>query len=458
MSLSPAEAWDRLLRVARDRVSEQTFRTWLEPAVPQEFTGSRLVVRVADQFAVDWNEKKHAALLSGIAPITLGEPCEIVFKADEERQQRTGQIDLFSPSRAVAAVSAPIPRPILSSRYTFDQFVVGNSNEVAAAAALAVANAPGRMFNPLFIYGATGVGKTHLMQAVAHDIHGRDATQRIVYLSAEQFTNEYIGAIKSNGMPDFRRKFRETDLLLIDDVHVLKGKEATQEEFFHTFNAIYEAGRQIILTSDRAPGDLGGVEARLVSRFQWGMVSDINLPDLELRIAILRKKAELDQLQRTIPDDVIRFLAEHIRSSVRELESAIIRLLAYASLKRREITVALAQEALRDKLRRSPDGTTLEELPPITVDRIQAAIGKQWGVSPEALRSKTRTKLLTVPRQAAMFLCRELLGMHLVDIGAQFGGRDHSTVIHSLERATEQILSDPIFSQHLEAAKRSLTS
>ncbi|MCC6318153.1 MAG: chromosomal replication initiator protein DnaA [Gemmatimonadaceae bacterium] len=457
MSLTPTEAWDRLLRVARDRVSEQTFRTWLEPAVPHEFKAGRLVVRVADQFAVDWNEKKHAALLTALAPVALGEPCEVMFRADEERQQRTGQIDLFSPSRS-SSTPVAIAKPVLSSRYTFDQFVIGTSNEVAAAAAQAVANAPGRMFNPLFIYGATGVGKTHLMQAVAHAINTHDATQRIVYLSTEQFTNEYITAIKSNTMSDFRRKFRETDLLLVDDVHILKGKEATQEEFFHTFNAIYEAGRQIILTSDRPPGDLGGVEARLVSRFQWGMVSDIALPDLELRIAILRKKAELDQLQRTIADDVIRFLAEHIRSNVRELESAVIRLLAYGSLKRREITVALAQEALRDKLRRSTSSNTLEELTPITALRIQETIATQWGVTVDALKSKARTKSLTIPRQAAMYLCRELLGMHLIDIGTAFGNRDHSTVIHSLARASEQLLTDTMFLQRVELAKRALTT
>jgi chromosomal replication initiator protein len=456
MDLSPSEAWNRILRVAKDKVSEQTFRTWLEPAVPQEFTGDKIVIKVADQFAVDWNEKKNAPLLATLAPIALGHPCEVVFKADEERQQRTGQIDLFGPTRQVAA-PVTIPKPALSGTYTFDHFVVGKSNEVAAAAALAVANAPGTMFNPLFIYGATGLGKTHLMQAVAHEIHTRNGTKRIVYLSAEQFTNEYIGALKSNAMPEFRRRFRECDLLLVDDVHSLKGKEATQEEFFHTFNALYESGRQIILTSDRHPQELGALEARLVSRFQWGMVADVEQPDLELRIAILRKKAELDQLQRTISDDVIRFLAEHIRSNVRELEGAIIRLLAYGSLKRREITVAVAQEALRDKLRRSGDGETLEEVPAITVERIQDAVGKQWGVSAEALRSKVRTKTLTIPRQAAMFLCRELLGMHLVSIGEVFGNRDHSTVIHSLDRATEQIQSDPEFQQKLEAAKRDLT-
>jgi chromosomal replication initiator protein len=450
MSLSPSDAWDRLLRVAKDRVSEQTFRTWLEPAVPERLEGGKLVLKVADQFAVDWNEKKHAALLNSLAPVALGEPCIIVFRADEERQRRTGQIDLFSQPKSAAPNSTPAPRPLLSTRYTFEQFVIGKSNEVAAAAALAVANAPGQMFNPLFLYGATGVGKTHLMQAVAHDIHARAPEQRIVYLSAEQFTNEYVMALKSNGMHEFRRRFRETDLLLVDDVHSLKGKEATQEEFFHTFNAIYESGRQIILTSDRHPDSLGSVEARLVSRFQWGMVADIEFPDLELRIAILRKKAELDQLQRNISDDVIR-------SSVRELESAIIRLLAYASLKRRDITLALAQEALRDKLRRSIEGN-LEEVPAITVDRIQLAVAREWSVTAEALRSKSRTKTLTIPRQAAMYLCRELLGMHLVQIGAVFGNRDHSTVIHSLERAADQIATDAIFLQRLESAKRALTS
>lgn len=458
MDLSATEAWDRILRVAKDRVTEQTFRTWLEPAAPEEFTGSRLIVKVADQFAVDWNEKKHAALLSGLAPIALGQPCEIVFRADEERQQRSGQIDLFAAPKTPGAAIAPVPKPSLSASYTFEHFVIGKSNEVAAAAALAVAKAPGQMFNPLFIYGATGLGKTHLMQAVAHELHLENSARRIIYLSAEQFTNEYIGALKSNGMPDFRRRFRECDLFLVDDVHSLKGKEATQEEFFHTFNTLYEAGRQIILTSDRHPQELGSVEARLVSRFQWGMVADIEQPDLELRIAILHKKAELDQLQRAISDDVIRFLAEHIRSNVRELEGAIIRLLAYASLKRREITVAVAQEALRDKLRRSLDGQTLEEVPAITVDRIQTAVAKQWGVSAEALRSKVRTKTLTVPRQAAMFLCRELLGMHLVNIGEVFGNRDHSTVIHSLERAAEQLQTDTIFQQRLQASKRELTS
>ena len=457
MSLSATEAWDRLLRLARDKVSEQTFRTWLEPAVPQEFRDSRLVVRVFDQFAVDWNEKKHSLLLASLAPLALGEPCEVQFRADEERQERTPQMDLFTPKAKAPAPRFTERKLVLSGRYTFDQFVIGKSNEVAAAAALAVAKSPGRVFNPLFIYGPTGIGKTHLMQAVAHEIQAADETLRITYLGAEQFTNEYILAIKNNATRDFRRRFRETDLLLVDDIQFLRNKEATQEEFFHTFNALYEAGRQILLTSDRAPADLSGLESRLVSRFEWGMVADIDLPDLELRIAILRKKAELDQLQRNIPDEVIRFLAEHIRSSVRELESSMIRLLAYSSLKKREITIAVAQEALRDKLRRSVNGK-LDEIPAITVDRIQLAIARQWNVSVDGLRSKTRTKVLTVPRQAAMLLCRELLGLQLIEIGRLFGGRDHSTVIHSLERAADQYKTDTDFQHRFESAKRQLTA
>lgn len=461
MELTAAEAWRRLLDYVKRDMAEQTFRTWLEPATPVEFTGSRLVVRVADQFAADWNESKFAALLDAAAPLVMGHPCHVAFQADEERQTRP-QMDLFSAvpitaTRTYATAKRASAPPVLSARYTFDQFVIGKSNEVAAAAAAAVSQAPGKVYNPLFIYGTTGVGKTHLMQAVAHELLQRNPTLRISNLGAEQFTNEYVNAIQTRTTNDFRRRFRETDLLLVDDVHFLKGKEATQEEFFHTFNTLYENGRQIIMTSDRPPSEIPGIEARLVTRFQWGMVADIELPDLELRIAILRKKSEIDQLQQTIPDEVVRFLAEHIRSSVRELEGAVIRLLAYSSLKRREVTIALAQEALRDKLRRDENGT-LTELTPITPERIQEIVASEWGVTSEGLRSKVRTKALTVPRQAAMFLCRDLLNLQLIEIGQRFGGRDHSTVIHSLERAQVLFNTDATFQTRFLESKRRLTS
>src|SRR6476619_4264234 len=354
MSLTPTEAWKRLLDRARQDIPEQTFRTWLEPTEALSFDGSTICVGVPDQFAADWNESKHADLFATYGPIALGHPIQILFRVNEERKKRS-QMDFFVAPPTTAALTAKSQNSIsdapLSSRYTFDHFVIGKSNELAAAAAHAVAQAPGKVYNPLFIYGDTGLGKTHLMQAIAHELITHNTELRITFVGTEQFTNELIGSIQNHTTSAFRRQFRETDLLLVDDVHFLKGKEATQQEFFHTFNALYEAGRQIVLTSDRPPSEIPGLEGRLVSRFQWGMVADIEMPDFEHRIAILRNKALLDHLELTIPDDVIRFIAEHVRSSVRELEGSMIKLLAYASLKHRDISVEVAREALRDKLR-----------------------------------------------------------------------------------------------------------
>jgi len=457
MTLSATEVWTRLLDRARHELPEQTFRTWLEPTEPLSLDSTTLTIGSPDQFAADWNESKHAELLTNLAPIALGYPLMVVFRVHEERKSRN-QMDFFvSPLPQVNATGqrhkGGINTP-LSDRYTFDHFVIGKSNELAAAATLAVSQAPGKVYNPLFLYGDTGLGKTHLMQAVAHEVLSRHPETRITFIGTEQFTNEMIGSIQNRTMQDFRRRYRESDLLLVDDIQFLKGKEATQEEFFHTFNALYEAGRQIILTSDRVPSEIPGLEARLVSRFQWGMVADIELPDFEHRVAILRNKALLDHLELTIPDDVIRFIAEHVRSSVRELEGSMIKLLAYASLKHREITVDVAREALRDKLRIEPQGSSSREI--LSADTIQALVAREWGVSSEGLRSKTRTKALTVPRQIAMYLMRELLSMQLVEIGGSFGGRDHSTVIHSLERVATRMREEPAFSQRIGRLRASL--
>jgi chromosomal replication initiator protein len=458
MSLSASEAWARLLDRARQEISEQTFHTWLEPTEALDFDGKTISVGTPDQFAADWNDSKHSELLCSLAPIVLGQPVRIAFRVHEDRKRRS-QMDLFVAPQAQLVkpqntLNTETASP-LSTRYTFEQFVIGKSNELAYAAADAVAQAPGRVYNPLFIYGQTGLGKTHLMQAVGHEIQRHAPTTRILYIGTEQFTNEYVAAIQSRTTQDFRRRFRETDLLLVDDIHFLKGKEATQEEFFHTFNALYEAGRQIVMTSDRSPSDIPGIEARLVSRFQWGMVADIELPDLEHRIAILQHKAQLDHLEQTIPEQVIRFIAEYIRSSVRELEGSVIKLLAYASLKHRDVTIDLAREALRDKLRTVETELEIQEstLSPAT---IQKAVAQEWGVTVDGLKSKTRTKTLTAPRQAAMLLCRELLGLQLVEIGNAFGGRDHSTVIHSIERASTSSEKDPAFQQRLTRVRAKL--
>jgi chromosomal replication initiator protein len=448
MSLSPAEVWKLLLTRAQQELPDQTFQAWLQPTEALSLEGGTLFVGAPDQFTADWNESKHSGLLSSYAPIVLGHPLNVAFRVNEERKKRS-QMDFF-----VAPAPTPVQKPItdqignssapLSQRYTFDLFVIGKSNELAAAAALTVSQAPGRVYNPLFIYGDTGLGKTHLMQAVAHETLQRNPNTRITYVGTEQFMNELISSILDRTGADFRRRYRETDLLLIDDVHFLKGrKETTQEEFFHTFNALYEAGRQIVLTSDRPPSEIAGLESRLISRFQWGMVADIGLPDFEHRVAILKQKAQLDRLELTIPDDVIHFIAEHVRSNVRELEGSIIKLLAYASLKHKDITVEVAREALRDKLR-AMEGSQTETNGILNINTIQQAVAKEWGVTVDGLRSKTRTKTLTTPRQIAMYLARELLATQLVEIGNAFGGRDHSTVIHSIEKVQQAVTKDPL--------------
>ncbi|MEO7362511.1 MAG: chromosomal replication initiator protein DnaA, partial [Gemmatimonadaceae bacterium] len=347
MSLTPAELWDRLRKFARQALPEQTYRTWIEPTDAIAVEGDTLIVGAPDQFSADWNESKHADLLASFAGAALGHPITVRFKVAEERLKRQ-QIDMFAQPAPAQIVAAPLKQHSrlstpLNPRYVFDQFVVGKSNEVAAAAAQAAAAAPGKVYNPLFIYGDTGLGKTHLMQGIAHELLRRTPSLRLAYVGTEQFTNEFVSAIQAGQMGDFRRRFREIDLLLVDDVQFLKGKESTQEEFFHTFNAIYEAGRQVVLTSDRPPKEIPGLEARLVSRFEWGMVANIDAPDLEHRVAILKKKASLDHFELMIPDEVIEFIAQHVKSSVRELEGSIIQLLAYGSLKHREISVDLAR-------------------------------------------------------------------------------------------------------------------
>jgi chromosomal replication initiator protein len=459
MEQSAKEAWKRLLDEARRELSDATVRTWLEPAEPIALDDGRLIVGAPDQFAVEWNESKHATLLARAAERVFGRPTAVVFRVQEDRQQRP-QMDFFVAPRegAVATERASANTP-LNERYTFETFVVGKSNELAAAAAHAVAEAPGRTYNPLFIYGATGLGKTHLMQAIAHAVLARNPETRLLYVGAEQFINEVIESIQARTMPEFRRRYRnDIDLLLVDDVHFLEGKEMTQDEFFHTFNALFEARKQMVLTSDRPPKEIPGLEDRLISRFEWGMVADIGQPDLEHRIAILRKKAQQDHLELTIPDDVLRFIAEHVRSSVRELEGCIIKLLLFASLKNREVTIELAREALSDKIRQGEDTGSYGAQPTPSIDRVQEVVARRWGVTPEGLRSKARTKTLTIPRQVAMYLAREMLGMQLVEIGQAFGGRDHSTVIHSVDKVERQMIRDRTFKERIEMARQELSA
>ncbi|HEU4697751.1 MAG TPA: chromosomal replication initiator protein DnaA [Gemmatimonadales bacterium] len=466
MQLSAKEAWKRILEAAHQELSAQTIKTWLEPADPIALDEGRLVVGAPDQFAVEWNESKHADLLSRLAEPIMGRPTSVVFRVQEDRTKRP-QMDFFvqAPPPAAGAGGDGAGRQgnshsqPLNERYTFDTFVIGKSNELAAAAAHAAAVSPGKTYNPLFIYGQTGLGKTHLMQAIAHAVLAREPNTRVLYIGAEQFINDVIESIHSRTMPEFRRRYRsDVDLFLVDDVHFLEGKEMTQEEFFHTFNALYEGKKQIVLTSDRPPKEIPGLEDRLVSRFEWGMVCDVGQPDLEHRIAILQKKQAQDHLETTIPDDVLRFMAEHVRTSVRELEGCIIKLLLYASLKHREISIELAREALSDKIRPAEEGAGNGQRALPTIHRVQEVVARRWGVTPEGLRSKARIKTLTVPRQIAMYLARDLLQMQLVEIGQAFGGRDHSTVIHSVDKVQQQMSRDRQFRERVEHAKQELVA
>ena len=453
---SAKDLWKRILDEATRQLPDKVVRAWLEPTEAVALEDDRLIVAAPDEFAAKWNETNHATLLSRLAEGVLGRPINITFRVQEDRQRRP-QMDFFvtPPVPVAMATQNPSAQP-LNDRYSFESFVIGKSNQLAAAAAHAAVESPGKTYNPLFIYGATGLGKTHLMQAIAHAMLRRRPETRVLYVSAEQFINEVIEGISRRTMPEFRKRYRsDIDLFLVDDVHFLEGKEATQEEFFHTFNALYEGGKQIVLTSDRPPKEIPGLEARLVSRFEWGMVADIGQPDLEHRIAILRKKQEQDHLEMTIPDDVLRFIAEHVRSNVRELEGCIIKLLLYASLKHREVSIELAREALADKIRPGDDSPGSPRSLP-SIDRIQDVVARRWGVTAEQLRSKARIKTLVVPRQIAMYLARDVLQMQLVEIGQAFGGRDHSTVIHSVDKVQRQMSRDRGFRERIESARAEL--
>ena len=339
----------------------------------------------------------------------------------------------------------------LNPRYTFERFVVGPSNDAAVASASAVALAPGRTYNPLFLYGDTGLGKTHLMQAVAHAVLARRLSTRVEYVSAEAFTNDLVAAVQQGAAAVFHERFAKAELLLVDDVHVLAGRTAAQAAFAEVFRVLYESGRQIMLTSDRAPQSLG-LDAVLVGRFKWGRVVDVSRPDAAHRLAIVRAKLRADALGATVSDEVAAFVAEHVRTNVRALEGALVRVVAHAAVRRSAVTVALAGEALRVERPVAP--TTL----------VERAVAAEWtggadgAPSPESLHSKRRTRALVEPRQVAMYLCREVLGMTLTDIGTTFGGRDHSTVIHAVERVKARLEREPAFAVRVERVTARLAS
>ena len=452
MELSAAELWARILESARTGLPEQTFRTWLSGARPSLLTGEELRLEAPSQFHVEWIEDKYGGTLHEIARSVLGRPIRIHFTSSAPSTAR--ELPTLELEHNGAEGIRPPPDPAqpaqlgLNDRYTFERFVVGANNQLASAASRAVADRPAKMYNPLFLYGGTGLGKTHLMHAIGIHILEHTPSTQIAYVPTEQFMNELVTGIQEGSTPEFRRRYRRMDLLLVDDVHVLAGKERTQEEFFHTFNALYDAGHQIVLTSDRPPKEIPGLEERLVSRFEWGLVVDIKPPDYETRVAILRKKAADDDL--TLDDDVIDFIARSCTSSVRELEGAVIKLLAYSSLTHRDVTVALARTALDGMLRGGEDAHRL------TPERIRDVVATRWNVKPAALTSSRRSRDVTEPRQVAMYLIKEILGIPLIQIGKVFGGRDHSTVIHSIRKVEGSLERDRELQDRIEEIRQEL--
>jgi len=455
--LTAAEIWTLILDESRTSINPQTFRTWLQPTEAVAVTDDELVVHAPNRFAVDYIEGQYGSVIRRAAEALFDDPVRVVFRpANSDEETAASLRPEFSPvgranrdekpdrSRTEGPLNLGMP---LNPRYRFDTFVVGNSNQWAHAASLAVAETPAQAYNPLFIYGGVGLGKTHLMQAIGNASMENKKLQRVCYLSAEQFMNQMVEALQHGKTLEFRNTYRRMDLLLIDDVQFLQGKDATQEEFFHTFNALYDAHKQIVLTSDRPPKEIPTLEERLVSRFEWGLVVDIKPPDLETRIAILQDKAAQSAIE--IPQEVLHFIATHVKSNVRELEGSLIRLIAHSSMNGTDITIGLAENVLKNIL------TT--ETVRVTVERIQQDVAREFGVTVDGLKSRKRTKVITLPRQVAMFLCRKMTELPLVEIGQAFGGRDHTTVIHACDKIEAMVHDQRAFRLRVESVRDRLS-
>lgn len=420
-TFSPECVWREVLEIIKSKIPLQSFNTWFQPTTGISMDKETLEVSVPNKFASNWIEEKFSDVVAKAVETHLGTARQVKFIIGS-KNNNPGANGGARPIRKPPPPKAASPNTHLNLRYVFDSFVVGDSNRFAQAAATAVAEAPMQTkYNPLYIYGGVGLGKTHLLQAIGNLARDKYSTLKILYVTSEKFTNDFIEAIARARTSEFARLYRGVDLLLLDDIQFLTGKEATQEQFFHTFNALYQAGKQIVLTSDRTPREIKGMEERLLSRFQCGLVTDIQPPDLETRIAILGQMVESEKL--SVPYDVITYIADNITKNIRELEGSIIRLLAYGSLTRKEIDANLAYEVLKNSF--TNDHT-------ITVDSITNAVCDHFNLQPDQLRSKRKTADLVRARQIAMFLCRKYISTSLKAIGEKFGGRDHSTVIHAL--------------------------
>lgn len=424
--------WENILEKLKKELSKPSFDTWLASTKLIDFTNNTLTVSVPNEFAKDWLENRYFGIIKSTIQNYLNTPVSLIFVADEERQENPA----VDPSR----LNFGLLSHSLNPKYTFDTFVIGNGNRFAHAAALAVAESPAKSYNPLFVYGGSGLGKTHLMHAISHVIVKNYPGMKILYVTGEQFTNELIDSIRYERQVEFRNTYRKIDVLLIDDIQFLAGKEGTQEEFFHTFNTLYEANKQIIISSDRPPKEIPTLEERLRSRFEWGLTTDINPPDYETRIAILRKKAQLENF--AVPDEINTFIASEIQSNIRELEGALSKITAYCMLTNQNITISLAEEILKDMI--PPKNQKI-----ISADLIQKTVADHYKMTIQEFKLKKRTRSVSFPRQIAMYLCRELTDLSLPQIGEKFGGRDHTTVIHAHDKISQMRKADPFIEKSI---------
>jgi chromosomal replication initiator protein len=416
-----ADLWDQILARVEGKVNRHSFATWFRPTSYVSRDGDQLRISVPNAQFRDWLSKNYQGVLTEVLT-ELGHPSlQITFEELPDAAPRS------EPSEAE-------PRH-LNPKYTFESFVVGSSNQFAHAAARAVAEIPSKSYSPLFVYGGVGLGKTHLMHAIGHYILARQKKLNILYISTDRFINEMINAIRFDRLPAFRQKYRAIDVLLIDDIQFIAGKDRTQEEFFHIFNALHDGQKQIVISSDCPPRQIPTLEERLHSRFEWGLIADIQPPDIETKVAILRKKAEAERVE--IPENVALFIASKVRTNIRELEGSLIRLIAYASLTGRDIDLSLAHETLRDLLH--------SEEKPVTIEMIQKFVADHYSLKISDLKARNNSKSVAVPRQIAMYLTKTLTGASLPEIGKDFGGKHHSTVIHSVRKIDDLRKQDPEF-------------
>ncbi len=432
--------WGAVLSYAKDTINPQTFERWFAPCKPRALSRKSFTIEVPNVFHQNWMNDHYGPVIQRILAQNFDKPpkleininpdLEILPKDSDEVAVKNGQISAKARTNYISSDNGGTLNP----RYTFDNFVEGPSNGFARAGALAVAQAPGKAYNPLFIYGGVGLGKTHLMQAIGHYLLNRKKNAKVYYSSSEIFTNQLIDSLQNRKIESFRRKYRTMNALMIDDIHFLSGKEQTQEEFFHTFNTLHDHGAQIVVSSDRPPKELKAIADRLISRFEWGLIVDLQVPNFETRVAIIRKKSELENLE--LPDELSYFIANKVRSNIRQLEGALTRVVSYASLMGYPLSVSLAESVLEDVL-------AYEEELSVSTESIQKVIADHFDVRVADLKGNRKPKNIVHPRMIAMFLCREMTDSSLQDIGDAFGGRDHSTIIHGHRTIREKIQSDP---------------